>query len=174
MSSLSSASPRSHPWEVIKQFQNLDWLVLTKRPELIADRLPSDWGDGYPNVWLGTTVESQDVIERIDVLAAIPACVRFVSAEPLVGPIRFGRRIELIDWIITGCESAVVEKRRPMDDRWIRAIRNECDRSDTPLFHKQYYRATQLCFDGMIDGRQWQTFPESAATRSALSLMAGA
>ena len=64
---------RSDAWEVIKACQNLDWLILTKRPELIDDRLPSDWEDGYRNVWLGVTVESQDYVPRVDVLAKIPA-----------------------------------------------------------------------------------------------------
>ena len=60
--------------------------MLTKRPELIADRLPSDWGTGYPNVWLGTTVEDQSQIQRLEQLVCVPAAIRFVSAEPLRGP----------------------------------------------------------------------------------------
>ena len=98
---------RPEAWDVIRTCTSLDWLILTKRPELIRDRLPKDWGDGFPNVWLGVTVESQNYIERIDVLNNVPAAIRFVSAEPLLGPLKFGkRRLRKLNWVITGCESA--------------------------------------------------------------------
>ena len=148
---------REEAWEVIRSCTNLDWLVLTKRPELIRDRLPMDWGlggrNGYRNVWLGVTVESQEHIERVDLLTDIPATVRFVSAEPLLGPIEFGaERLRDLDWVITGCENANKDKRRIMDPDWVRSIRDQCDSSGVKLFHKQYYVGNQLAYDGLVDG----------------------
>lgn len=154
---------RPEAWKIIKSCQNLDWLVLTKRPELIHDRLPADWGKGYPNVWLGATVENQDYVQRIDLLTKIPAAVRFVSAEPLLGPVKFGRRLRKIDWVITGCEKAAKAKRREMQMDWVRSIRDQCDIVGTALFHKQYYSGTQIVLDGVIDGEVRQSWPRTAA-----------
>ena len=163
---------RSDAWEVIRANGCLDWLILTKRPELIRDRLPADWAEGYPNVWLGVTVENQQMISRIDALSKVPAAIRFVSAEPLLGPIQFGRRMRRLDWVITGCESAAKDKRRPMDSDWVRAIRDECDQQGVPLFHKQYYIGNQLFYDGFIDNEVRQAWPasrvEEAGARVAL------
>lgn len=154
---------RAEAWDVIRDCQHLDWLILTKRPELIADRLPGDWGpDGYPHVWMGVTVELQKHLPRVDILSRIPAAIRFVSAEPLLGPVRFGRRIQHLDWVITGCERAARARRRTMDMDWVRSIRDECDAAGVPLFHKQYYSGTTLTDDGFIDGEVRQDFPQSA------------
>lgn len=158
---------RDEAWEIIRQCENLDWLILTKRPELIRDRLPRDWGKGYPNVWLGTTVEDQSQIKRLDILAKIPAAIHFVSAEPLLGPVRFGRRIEKLDWVITGCENAAKGKRREMNDDWVRSIRDECDVAGVALFHKQYYQGTTLVDDGLIDGVIRQGWPRPALMSDA-------
>ena len=155
---------RNEAWEVIRQCKNLDWLILTKRPELIADRLPSDWGEGYFNVWLGVTVENQESISRIDQLIQVPAAIRFVSAEPLLERIKFeNRRLRMLDWIITGCERAGKTERREMNPGWVRDIRDQCDDSGTALFHKQYYQGNQLIYDGKIDGVVRQDWPASVA-----------
>lgn len=75
-------------WRLIRETPSLDWLLLTKRPQNIARLLPGDWGDGYPNVWLGTTAENQtEADRRIPHLLAAPARVRFLSMEPLLGPV---------------------------------------------------------------------------------------
>ena len=76
---------RSDAWEIIRQCDRLDWLVLTKRPERIADRLPVDWGEGYGNVWLGVICGISSSLPRVEILRRTPARVRFVSAEPLLG-----------------------------------------------------------------------------------------
>ena len=118
---------REEAWEVIRQCQNLDWLILTKRPELIAERLPSDWGKGFPNVWLGVTCGIASSLNRLDVLQEIPAVIRWVSAEPLLGPIDFRPYLDgTIQWIITGCEQAGVGKRREMNLDWVRDIDRQC------------------------------------------------
>ena len=79
---------RADLWALIRATPDLDWQLLTKRPQNIADMLPSDWADGWPNVWLGATVEDQERADRnIPHLLAIPARVRFLSVEPLLGPV---------------------------------------------------------------------------------------
>jgi protein gp37 len=79
---------RDRLWQLILATPGLDWLLLTKRPQNISKMLPPDWGNGYPNVWLGTTVENQEEADRrIPHLLAVPAAVRFLSCEPLLGPV---------------------------------------------------------------------------------------
>ena len=86
---------REDLWRLIKETPNLDWLLLTKRAPNIKKMLPNDWGNGYPNVWLGTTVENQNEWDkRGHFLTEIPAAVRFLSCEPLLGPINFGTSID--------------------------------------------------------------------------------
>ncbi len=146
---------------MIRSCDQLDWLVLTKRPELIKEMLPADWGRGYPNVWLGVTVEEQRWLTRVDTLSRIPAALRFVSAEPLLKPLRFGRRIKNLDGVVTGCERAANTKRRSMELGWGRDIQHECEEASIPLFHKQYYQGSKLTFDGLIDGVVRQEWPNS-------------
>jgi len=82
---------REEAWEIIRACPEYDWQILTKRPELIADRLPSWWGDADceapENVWLGVSIENRRFVDRADVLRGVPAAVRFISAEPLLGPL---------------------------------------------------------------------------------------
>jgi len=79
---------RADLWKLIKECDRLVWLLLTKRPQNIAKMLPDDWGAGYPNVWLGTTVENQEIANRnIPHLFNVSAAKRFLSIEPIVGPI---------------------------------------------------------------------------------------
>lgn len=109
--------------------------VLTKRPEQIQiyDCLPKDWGNGYPNVWLGVSVENADYLWRMDVLREIPAILRFVSAEPLLGPLALDLRG--FDWVITGGESG--PNYRPADEQWFLDIRDQCEDAGVSYFHKQ-------------------------------------
>ena len=78
---------RDEAWAVIRRNPQYDWQILTKRPELIADRLPADWGDGWGHVWLGVSIETRQQIKRAEILCRTPAAVRFVSCEPLLGPL---------------------------------------------------------------------------------------
>lgn len=153
---------RPEAWRVIRLCRHLDWLVLTKRPELIPDRLPPDWGDGYANVWLGVTVGVESSMNRIPLLKAVPAHVRFISAEPLLERLDFRPHLDDIDWIITGCEQAHVDKRRSMDMDWVRDIDQQCQEADVAHFFKQRYidnNGTPV-HDGLIDGVACQDWPE--------------
>jgi protein gp37 len=155
---------RDEAWQVIRDTPWLDWLVLTKRHKQMAKRLPPDWGDGYANVWLGVTCERQDMLERLDYLTRIPARVRFISAEPLLGAIDFEPWLKRGDirWVITGCEKAAKKSRRPMALDWVRDIDRQCKAFGTPHYFKQYYEGTTITFDNRLDGVVRAEFPQSA------------
>jgi len=101
-------SYRDECWEIIRKCPQHTFQILTKRPERIFDNLPSDWKNGYKNVWLGTSIGSQAAMHRIHHLLPIPAKVRFVSFEPMHGPIDMNLDISdliRLDWAIIGGES---------------------------------------------------------------------
>ena len=122
---------RNEAWSVIKQTPQHQWQVLTKRPELIQDRLPDDWNDGWDNVVLGASVENQDYWWRAYELSLVPAKNRFLSIEPLLGPIDITtlingvRPIDKIDWVLIGGESGNDKgnyRYRPCEIEWIEKI----------------------------------------------------
>ena len=138
---------RDEAWAIIKQTPHLTYQILTKRPGRIARHLPADWGDGYENVWLGVSVENQDAAFRVRQLANVPARVRFVSAEPLIGALNLSNAYEAandtyynllpaIHWLIIGGESGGPE-RREMQIEWARDLIAQCRRHDTAPFVKQ-------------------------------------
>src|SRR5262249_47829558 len=133
----------------------------TKRPELIADRLPADWGCGYPNVWLGVTCGVRASLGRLRILKKTPAVIRFVSAEPVLEGIDFRPHLDgSIHWIITGCEQAGVGKRRPMDLDWVRDIDRQCREAGIAHFFKQRYDGSRIVTDGLLDGVTRQAWPK--------------
>jgi len=125
---------RSDLWRLIDATRQLDWLLLTKRPENYPRLLPDDWGGGRPNVWLGTTIEDGQACARGDALRAVPAIVRFISYEPALGPLD-GLDLDGLDWIIYGGESG--PRRRPEDKDWARSMRDRCRAAAVAFFHKQ-------------------------------------
>ena len=134
------ATEREKLWPLIRQTPHLDYLLLTKRPERIRNDLPRDWGTGYPNVWLGVSVESADYLWRVRELRGgvgcheFPAAVKFISYEPAIGPLD-GVSLLGIDWVIFGGESG--PHHRPADVSWARDARDRCRVSGTAYFHKQ-------------------------------------
>lgn len=134
---------RREAWHYIEQSPNLDFLILTKRPQNIAKMLPDPeagvkpWGDGWPNVWLGTTVENQEEADRrIPHLLAVPAAVRFLSCEPLLGAVDLTKGHPRINWVIAGGESG--PGARPMHPDWARSLRDQCATAGLPFFFKQW------------------------------------
>ena len=119
--------PRARLWTRIEH--------TPKRPELVASKVP--WAGRYPaNVWVGTTVEDQErADERLPLLAAIPAAVRFISAEPLLGPVRLGPWASAMDWVITGGESG--PRARPSSPSWFLDLMNQCMAAGIPFHFKQ-------------------------------------
>lgn len=161
---------RADLFDLIRRTPNLDWLLLTKRPMNIRKMLPADWGYGYPNVWLGTTAENQEQADaRIPHLLATPAAVRFVSCEPLLGPVDLGRVSytegggthldalrgkhgvpgvwsgpgKRLDWVICGGESG--PGARPMHPDWARSLRDQCQAAGVPFFFKQWGEFEPIC-----------------------------
>jgi protein gp37 len=102
---------RDDAWDVIRRTPHLTWLILTKRPERILYCLPSDWGQGWDNVWLGVSVGIQSSFERAKVLAEIPAKIRFISAEPILEELDFmiefngNPLMSHYQWVIFGGET---------------------------------------------------------------------
>ena len=128
---------RKRLFALIKETPNLDWLLLTKRPQNILSMLPPDWGEGgYDNVWLGTSVEDMRVAHRLDKLRAVPAAIRFVSYEPALGPIDQAN-VDGIHWLICGGESGGAHW-RPMDEAWATAMRDRCKQLGVAFFFKQH------------------------------------
>lgn len=153
---------RDDAWRLIRNCPSLDWLILTKRPELIAERLPSDWGGGYQNVWLGVTCGISKSLQRVEVVREIPAAIRWISAEPLLGPIDFRPYLDgRFQWIITGCEQAAHDKRHPMDLDWVRDIDGQCRDAGVAHFFKQRYEGNQILHDGILDGEVRQAWPNT-------------
>jgi protein gp37 len=127
---------RADFFKLIRQTPNLVWQILTKRPQNILKMLPPDWGDGYPNVWLGISAENQHYFDqRWKILSTIPARIRFISYEPSLGPLSLRASSVLPDWIIVGGESG--RDPRQMDPQWARDLRDECAACGIPFFMKQ-------------------------------------
>lgn len=146
---------RNEAWAVIKRCPNLQFQILTKRSERIAANLPADWGDGYQNVWLGVSVESDAYLWRLDHLRNVPAVVRFISAEPLLSPIPI---VDLrgIDWVIVGGESG--PGFRAMDKQWAIDIREQCRQAGVSFFFKQSAAPrTEMGIE--LDGQIIREFP---------------
>ena len=139
---------RDEAWAIIKATPQHTYQILTKRPERIKDHLPADWGEGYPNVWLGVSIESDDQRHRMAELADIPAVVRFISAEPLIGyldlandgvvnSVIFERDIH---WLIIGGESGNETGKyryRPCEMEWIQELVEGAKQYAVPVFVKQ-------------------------------------
>src|SRR5215813_9029581 len=132
---------RERLWKLIEDTPNLDWLVLTKRPQNIERMVP--WHKDWPlNVWLGTTVETQSLAEkRLPFLLRNAATIRFLSCEPLLGHIDLRQWFKRsgfhpIDWIIVGGESG--PRSRPMHPDWALSLLGQCQDSNVPLHFKQW------------------------------------
>jgi protein gp37 len=128
--------------------------VLTKRPERAA-RLANklSWAE---NIWMGTSIENMAVARRADALREVPAAVRFISAEPLLGPLD-GLNLTAIDWVIGGGESGAGF--RPCDPSWARGLRDLCRGEGVAFFWKQWGGWTAKAGGRLLDGREWNEYP---------------
>ena len=169
---------RDDAWEIIRNSQHLTFQILTKRPERIKECLPDDWGDGYPNVWMGVTAENQEMADlRIPVLMNVPAETRFISCEPLIGKVNLWKNtsgevgapawdgnhtfIEGIDWVIAGGESG--PDARIMLTSWAEAIRFQCKISHVPFFMKQMSGNTKAEREDIPEDLLIQEFPDASS-----------
>ena len=147
-------------FEVMRRADQHIYQVLTKRPTRAARFIRRNL-DLFPrgklpeHIWIGASVESQDVAYRIDHLRLVNAHVRFLSCEPLLGPLRLTLRG--IRWVIAGGESG--NGHRPLSMDWVRAIRDQCVSSNVPFFFKQVGGYTPKAGGRLLDGETWNEFP---------------
>lgn len=127
--------------------------ILTKRHERLVELAPElEWSE---NVWMGVSVENQDYAQRVDYLRRVPAAVRFLSCEPLLGPLELD--LEGIHWVIVGGESG--QGHRPIEPEWVRGIRGQCEESGTAFFFKQWGGIRPKARGRELDGRTYDEMP---------------
>ena len=151
------AVPESFIRRVFTTMEQADWhifQVLTKRSHRLAALAPRfPWPD---HVWAGVSVENRRWVGRVDDLCRVPASVRFISAEPLLGPLD-DLDLTGIHWVITGGESG--PRHRPIDPDWVRALRDRCVAAGVAYFHKQWGGRTPKAGGRLLDGRTWDELP---------------
>ena len=153
--------------QVFDVMRRADWHVfqiLTKRDERLADLGPRlHWP---PNVWMGVSIENRRFVHRADALRAVPAAVRFISAEPLLGHLE-GLDLRGIDWLIAGGESG--SKHRPMRPEWAIQLRDRCREEQVAFFFKQWGGRTSKAGGRLLEGRTWDELPRPRSREAALA-----
>jgi protein gp37 len=147
-------------WGVMGQAFWHSFQVLTKRPERMLDILSKPDFPTLPNVWLGTSVESEDYLGRIDLLRQVPAHVRFVSFEPLLGPI-INPDFAGIHWAIIGGESG--PRARPMQEWWVERLHDSCEQQGVVFFFKQWGGKRKKRLGRLFKDRTWDDYPSASA-----------
>ena len=143
-------------WSVMRRTPQHTYQVLTKRPERMRGLLAQSRFQVLPNVWIGTSVENDAVLDRIDDLRATPAAVRFISFEPLIGPVS-AADLRQIDWAIVGGESG--PRSRPISEEWVVEIEEMCRESDTAFFFKQWGGRNKKATGRLLKGRTFDEMP---------------
>ncbi|QCP08335.1 phage Gp37/Gp68 family protein [Micrococcus luteus] len=146
-------------FDVIRETPQHTYQALTKRSlrmARLADQL--DWP---PNLWMGVSVEDASVTNRIEHLRRVPAAVRFLSCEPLIGPVG-ALDLDGIDWVIAGGESGA--NHRPMDEEWVTDIRDQCVAAGVAFFFKQWGGRTPKANGRVLAGRTWDEMPNQPAS----------
>ena len=164
VNSMSDLFHEDVPLDFIQQvfdvMRRADWhlfQILTKRSGRLADlALLIDWPE---NVWMGVTVESADYAGRIDDLRRVHAATRFLSLEPLLGPLP-NLNLDGIDWVIVGAESG--PGARPMAEAWATDLRDQCLQARVPFFFKQWGGKNKKKAGRMLDGQTWDQMPDNS------------
>ncbi len=147
-------------FDVMRDTPQHTYQALTKRSKRLAALAGQlDWP---PNVWMGVSIENQAYAFRADHLRAVPASVRFLSLEPLLGPVEVD--LDGIAWVIAGGESG--PGARPVEEAWLTAIRDACVESGTPFFFKQWGGRTPKSRGRVLDGHTWDEYPDSGVPAS--------
>ena len=151
------AVPDEYIKKVFATMVKADWhifQILTKRAERLAKLAPQlPWPS---HVWQGVSVESQSYTKRVSALQRVPATVRFLSVEPLLGPIG-NLPLEGVHWVIVGGESG--PRHRLINPEWVREIRKQCLTAEVPFFFKQWGGRTAKSGGRILDGRTWDQMP---------------
>jgi protein gp37 len=143
-------------WRVMKEAHWHSFQVLTKRPERMLELLSNPAFPTLSNVWLGTSVESTKYLDRIDILRRVPARIRFVSFEPLLGPI-ISPDLGGIHWAIIGGESG--PRARPMQAWWVEELHEACERQRVAFFFKQWGGKRKKKAGRTFKDRTWDDYP---------------
>lgn len=143
-------------WDVMRETPRHTYQILTKRPERMASVLSDTGFAVLPNVWLGTSIEDSRVLDRLDALRSVPAAIRFVSFEPLIGSVAAGD-LTGIHWAIVGGESG--PRARAMDPAWVDEIEAMCRRSRTAFFFKQWGGKNKKATGRLLNGRTYDEMP---------------
>ena len=150
-------------FEVMEEAEQHTFQILTKRHERLAELAPLlPWPR---NVWVGVTVENRRFVHRADYLREVPAAVRFISAEPLLGPLE-GLDLSRVDWLIAGGESG--RQHRPVREEWIVELRDRCLAEQVAFFFKQWGGPRSKSGGRVLRGRTWNELP-SPRRRAALA-----
>ena len=154
-------------WKVMKETPQHNYQILTKRTERMRQIVTDRFSEVLPNVWLGTSVENADVVERIDHLRQTPAIIRFISFEPLIGSVG-NVNLRDIQWAIVGGESG--NKARPVKEEWIDEIHEQCEIYGTAFFFKQWgawgkdnQKRSKKANGREYRGRTWDEMPAAYA-----------
>lgn len=151
--------PDSFIMKVFETMRKANWhtfQILTKRPERMEHFTNSVYTKMLPNVWLGTTIENKEVLHRLDHLKKTLAMVKFISFEPLIGPL--GKiDLDAIDWIIVGGESG--PEHRPMKKEWVIKIMEQAKSARVPFFFKQWGGLTPKSNGRLLDGKIYSQYP---------------
>ncbi len=150
-------------WNVMERAPWHSFQILTKRPDIMLAALTSRGFATLPNVWLGTSVESEEYVERIDILRQVPAAVRFVSFEPLLGPI-LDANLKEIHWAIVGGESG--PRARSMESWWVEELRDACHHQKVAFFFKQWGGPRKKTTGRVLGGRTWDEYPDAPFVQS--------
>ena len=149
--------PDDFIFRVFKVMEKTHWhrfQILTKRSERLKElSLSLNWPN---NIWVGVSVENSDVRYRIDDLRQVPAAIRFLSIEPLIGPIG-SVSLSNIDWVIVGGESG--PKARPMLEEWVINIKDQCKSQGVPFFFKQWGGVNKKKTGRLLHGKTWDEMP---------------
>jgi protein gp37 len=144
-------------WSTMEATPQHTYQILTKRPDRMAEVLSSGTFPVLRNVWLGTSVEDGRVVIRLDELRRVPAAIRFVSFEPLIGSVA-GAELDEIHWVIVGGESGPAA--RPMDPMWVDEIEAACRRVGAAFFFKQWGGTNKKATGRTYRDRTWDELPE--------------
>ncbi|MCB4756528.1 MAG: phage Gp37/Gp68 family protein [Elusimicrobia bacterium] len=151
--------PTDYIRRVFESMQNAPqhtFQVLTKRSQRLKELAPDlPWPE---NVWMGVSVEDERVTSRIDELRAVPAAVRFLSCEPLIGPLD-NLLLNGINWVIVGGESG--PGARPMKQEWATSILAQCRKANVPFFFKQWGGVRKDLSGGLLNGRIYDEMPRA-------------
>ncbi len=149
-------------FKVMKENPQHVFQILTKRADVLRYYDSEGWLDWTHNIWMGVSVENEKVTNRIDLLRKTKARVKFLSCEPLIGPLP-DLNLKGIDWVIVGGESG--RKPRPMKKEWVKQIKTRCKEEDVAFFFKQWGGTNKKKTGNLLDGKAYLEMPPMAGGR---------